>query len=321
MARAFRPLSGRDFPRFSQNNSFFRLPHADPADAFDVALFGAPFDGGSSFRPGSRFAPAEVRRVSALGRAYNMGRQLDAFGAVACADVGDCATSPPSIERTHYQVQAFAADLIANGKRTLAVGGDHSLTLPLLRAWRSALGGPLGLVHFDAHFDTYPPAWECPIHHGAFLRNAIEEELVDPQRTVQIGIRGPLAGADDLEFARRHGLRVITVEDVRERPFSEIAEMLSVNGPAYLTYDVDCLDPAFAPGTGTPVPGGLTTYETQKLLRAVRAPQLVGADVMEVSPPYDVSDITALAAVDAMFEAICLMAACPNPFPLGTVPK
>lgn len=313
MNRSYKPLSGREFPRFSQNSAFFRLPQGSLGDPFEVALFGAPFDGGSSFRPGSRFAPAEVRRVSALGRAYNMGRQLDAFGAIACADVGDSPTSPTSIERTHAQVEGFASELIAAGKRTLTVGGDHSLTLPLLRAWRKALGEQIGLLHFDAHFDTYPPAWDCPIHHGAFLKNAIEEGLVDPARTVQIGIRGPLAGADDLEFVRRHGLTVLTVEDVRERPFAEVAAKLRLAGPVYLTYDVDCLDPAFAPGTGTPVPGGLTTYEAQKLLRAIQVERLVGADVMEVSPPYDQSDITCLAAVDAMFEAICLMAGSRGP--------
>lgn len=313
MVREYKPLSGREFPRFSQNTSFFRLPQDTPQGPFEVGLFGVPFDGGASFRPGSRFAPAEVRRVSALGRAYNMGRQLNAFAAVACADVGDSPTSPTSIERTHAQVEAFASHVIAAGKRTLAVGGDHSLTLPLLRAWRKAVGEPLALVHFDAHFDTYPPAWDCPIHHGAFLKNAIEEGLVDPARTVQLGIRGPLASADDLDFVRKHGLTVLSVEDIRERPFAELAAQLCVRGPAYLTYDVDCLDPAFAPGTGTPVPGGLTTYETQKLLRAIRFERLVGADVMEVSPPYDVSDITALAAVDAMFEVICLMAESAGP--------
>lgn len=313
MVGAYKPLSGREFPRFSQNTSFFRLPQDTPEGPFEVALFGAPFDGGASFRPRSRFAPGEVRRVSALGRAYNMGRQLNAFAAIACADVGDSPTSPTSIARTHAQVEAFASSVISAGKRTLAVGGDHSLTLPLLRAWRKAVGEPLALVHFDAHFDTYPPAWDCPIHHGAFLKNAIEEGLVDPGRTVQIGIRGPLAGADDLDFVTKHALTVLTVEDVRERPFAEIAARLQVRGPAYLTYDVDCLDPAFAPGTGTPVPGGLTTYETQKLLRALQFERLVGADVMEVSPPYDVSDLTALAAVDAMFEAICLMAQSAGP--------
>lgn len=315
MARPFTPLSGREFPRFSQNNAFFRLPIADIGDGFDVALFGVPFDGGSSFRPGSRFAPAEVRRVSALGRAYNMNRQVNAFGALACADVGDCPTSPTSIERSHAQIEAFASAVIAAGKRTLAVGGDHSTTLPLLRAWRKALGAPLALIHFDAHFDTYPPAWDCPIHHGAFLRNAVEEGLVDPKRTVQIGIRGPLAGADDLAFIHQHGLRFLTVEDIRERPFAEIAGLLQADGPSYLTFDVDCLDPAFAPGTGTPVPGGLTTYEAQKLLRAIKVEQLLGADVMEVSPPYDSSDITCLAAVDVLFEAICLMGGSAGPDP------
>ena len=167
----------------------------------------------------------------------------------------------------------------------------------------------MGFIHFDAHLDTYPAAWGCEYHHGSFVRHAIEEKLIDPKKTIQIGIRGPLTGKDDLDFVNKHGIQVITVDDIRIQGLEKFILQLPQfsQGPTYLSFDIDCLDPAYAPGTGTPVVGGLTTYETQRILRALKIDQLVGADIVEVSPPYDTSEITALAAVDTLFELLCLL--------------
>jgi guanidinopropionase len=305
----FTPLSGRDMPRFAGLKTFFRLPVAPIEAAFDVALVGVPFDGGASYRPGSRFAPARVREVSSLGRGYHWTRALNWVDRLKAADVGDVATVPVSGPETYARIEAWFDALLAHDKRFIAVGGDHSTTLPILRA-AAKKHGRLNVVHFDAHLDTYPAAWGQEFHHGAFMRHAVEEGLVEPTRVLQIGIRGPLAGGEDLEFTRRHGIRVTTVDDIRIGGLEAFSAGLPVfdQGPTYITFDVDCLDPAFAPGTGTPVPGGLTTYETQRILRALKIANLIGGDVMEVSPPYDVSDITSLAAVDVMFEMLALMA-------------
>jgi guanidinopropionase len=305
----FTPLSGRDMPRFAGLKTFFRLPVAPIEAAFDVALVGVPFDGGASYRPGSRFAPARVREVSSLGRGYHWTRALNWVDRLKAADVGDVATVPVSGPETYARIEAWFDALLVHDKRFIAVGGDHSTTLPILRA-AARKHGRLNVVHFDAHLDTYPAAWGQEFHHGAFLRHAVEEGLVEPTRVLQIGIRGPLAGGEDLEFTRRHGIRVTTVDDIRIGGLEAFIAGLPVfdQGPTYITFDIDCLDPAFAPGTGTPVPGGLTTYETQRILRALKVSNLIGGDVMEVSPPYDVSDITSLAAVDVMFEMLALMA-------------
>ena len=309
MAGRFSPVSGRTLPRFAGVRTFFRLPLADLADAFDVAIMGVAHDTGTSYRPGARFAPAKIRDLSTLGRAFHMSRERNWVEALDVADIGDCPVNPLSQAATYQAIEARAADVFAAGKRLLAVGGDHSTTLPLLRAAHRA-HGRLNFVHFDAHLDTYPAAWGQEYHHGAFARHAVEEGLVDPARMVQIGIRGPLAGSDDLDFPRAHGIRVTTVDDVRDMGLRDFCAALPSfrDGPTYVSFDIDCLDPAFAPGTGTPVPGGLTTFETQRILRALDVGRLVAADVVEVSPPHDSADITALAAVDVLFEYLVMLA-------------
>ncbi len=304
----FKPLSGREFPRYSALKTFFRLPVATLDDDFDVAIVGVPFDGGVSYRPGARFAPTKVREISSLGRGFNWARGEDIFKKLRIADAGDCSTVPIDLNQTYQKIEKHFSQVLAAGKRFLAVGGDHSITLPLLRAVRKHAGQPVTLVHFDAHLDTYPAAWGQEYHHGAFARHAVEEGLINPKKSVQIGLRGPLAGGEDLDFVKKHGLRSITVDDVRTSAGLEtfLRTLPPCEGPTYITYDIDCLDPAYAPGTGTPVVGGLTTYEVQRIFRALKIEQLVGADVVELSPPYDHSDITALAVLDAMFEMLCL---------------
>lgn len=306
----FKPLSGREFPRFSAVKTFFRLPQATLKDGFDVAIVGVPFDGGVSYRPGQRFAPTKVREASALGRGYHWSRGENVFDLIKVADAGDCPTVPIDQKQTYKNIEAHFGKILDAGKKFLAVGGDHSITLPLLRAVSRSVGQPVSLIHFDAHLDTYPAAWGVEHHHGSFLRHAIEEKLVDPKTSLQLGLRGPLAGGDDLEFVKKHGVKSTTVDDLRINGLESFLKTLpKFKGPTYITYDIDSLDPAFAPGTGTPVPGGLTTYEVQRIFRALEIKNLVGADVVELCPPFDPSDITALAVVDGMFEILCHFAA------------
>lgn len=313
----YRPLSGREQPRFAAVKTFFRLPHV-PLDAgYDLGILGVPFDGGVSYRPGARFAPTRVREASALGRGFHWARGYSWVERLKVADLGDCPTVPLSIDQTYARIEAHLDEILGHGKRVLAVGGDHSITLPLLRAV-ARRHGRVRLIHFDAHLDTYPAAWGCEYHHGAFVRHAVDEGLVDPATSIQIGIRGPLAAADDLAFVERHGIRVCDVDAVRGGGGLDafLATLPRFDAtPTYLSFDIDCLDPAYAPGTGTPVPGGLTTYEVQRILRALRVPRLVGADLVEVCPAYDPSEITALAAVDVLNELICLMSESPHPSP------
>lgn len=306
----YKPLSGREFPRFSAIKSFFRLPVVDVKQDYDVGIFGLPFDGGVSYRPGARFAPSAVREASSLGRGFHMGRGLQVFEKLKVADIGDCPTVPIDLMQTYERIEAFVGNLMQLKKRFISIGGDHSTTLPVLRAVRKHQKQPLNFIHFDAHLDTYPAAWGFEYHHGAFARHAIEEGLVDPKKMIQIGIRGPLAGGDDLDFVKKHGIRVLTIDELRSKPLDEVLKTLPNfdQGPTYISYDVDCLDPAFAPGTGTPVPGGLTTYEVQRIFRALKISNLVAGDIVEISPPFDHASLTALAGVDALFEMLCLMA-------------
>lgn len=306
----FKPLSGREFPRFSAIKTFFRCPTASLEEKFDVALFGIPFDGGASYRPGQRLAPSHIREASSLGRGFHWNRELNIFEKLRIADIGDCPVVPIDQTQTYKNIERFVYDVVKSGKKFVAAGGDHSVTLPVLRALKKFYGQPLSFIHFDAHLDTYPAAWGFEYHHGAFARHAVTEGLVNPKQMIQIGIRGPLAGKDDLDFVKKNKIQVLTVDDIRSEHLNNVLKKLpSFTGPTYISFDVDCLDPAYAPGTGTPVPGGLTTYETQRILRALKIKNLVGADVVEVVPAYDHSDITAIAAVDVMFEQLCIMAA------------
>lgn len=304
----YKPLSGREFPRFSAIKTFFRLPVADLNEDFDVALFGTPYDGGVSYRPGARFAPTLVRECSSLGRGFHMTRAMSLFEKLTFADIGDCPIVPIDQKQTYANIEKFSSSVLKADKKFISIGGDHSTTLPLLRSIAKKYG-PVNFIHFDAHLDTYPAAWGQEYHHGAFARHAVEEGLVNTKGMLQIGIRGPLAAVDDLDFIKKHKIKVLTVDDIKQRPLAEVLTSLpKFKGPTYISFDIDCLDPAYAPGTGTPVPGGLTTYETQQILRALQIDNLVGADIVEVSPPFDSSQITGLAAVDTMFELMCLMA-------------
>lgn len=304
----YEPLSGREFPRFSAIKTFFRLPHVPVDVDYDIGIAGVPYDGGVSYRPGARFAPTKVRELSSLGRGFHMARGTHVWSTKKVADIGDCPTVPIDQAQTYERIEKFFGHILSLNKKFIAVGGDHSTTLPLLRAVYKK-HGLLSLIHFDAHLDTYPAAWGCEYHHGTFVRHAIEEGLIDPKRSLQIGIRGPLAGREDMQVNEVHGLRAITVDDVRANNLQQFLSNLPTFNdlPVYISFDVDCLDPVYAPGTGTPVVGGLTTYETQRILRALKVKNLVAADVVEVSPPFDLADLTSLVAVDTVFEFLCMM--------------
>ncbi len=306
----FKPLSGREFPRFSAIKTFFRLPHVQPNDSFEVGLFGIPYDGGVSYRPGARFAPTAVRQASSLGRGFHWQREANIFEKLKVADIGDCPVVPIDQAKTYEKIEIFVSNLVKKNKKFISVGGDHSTTLPILRALHKKWKQKLAFIHFDAHLDTYPAAWDCEYHHGAFARHAIEEGLVDPENMIQIGIRGPLAAADDLKFVRKHKIKIKTVDDVRASSIQDFCKKLPrfEKIPTFISFDVDCLDPVYAPGTGTPVVGGLTSYETQQILRSLKIKNLVGADIVEISPPYDHAELTSLVGVDVMFELMNLMA-------------
>lgn len=305
----FKPLSGREFPRFSGIKTFFRLPHVDIDEGYELAIQGVPFDGAVSYRPGCRFGPTRIREASSLGRGFHWSRALNWVDSLKVADIGDCSVVPMSVEKTYELIEKQTSKVLDLGKKLISVGGDHSTTLPLLRSFHKKYG-KLRLIHFDAHLDTYPAAWGCEYHHGAFVRHAVEEGLIIPEKSYQFGIRGPLAADNDLDFVNKHKINVNTVDDLRIQGLESFLKTIPEfdDTPTYISFDIDCLDPAFAPGTGTPVPGGLTTYETQRILREFRIPNLVGADIVEVSPPFDSSEITCLAAVDTLCELVCLIA-------------
>jgi agmatinase len=309
VTRRFRPISPREVPRFGGVSTFLRLPqHDDPAD-LDAMIVGAPFDGGTSFRPGARFGPRAVREASALTRGFHPEQGVDVFEVLDVADGGDVVCIPMDLPRTLSNVQGRVASILAAGCLPMVVGGDNTISLGALRAIAKA-HGPVGLVHFDAHSDTYPPAWGCDPHHGTVFRNAVEEDLLQPHRVIQIGLRGPYSTRGDLEYARDHGFHLVSAADVRADVAAVAGRMAEVvrRGRVYVSLDIDCVDPAFAPGTGTPVPGGLTSLEILQLVRALRGLDLVGFELVEIAPAYDSSGITSLLGATLLAEALAAYA-------------
>jgi agmatinase len=309
-ASRFRPVPTRKVPRFAGVPTFLRLPvHDEPGDV-DVMVFGAPFDGGTSYRPGARFGPRGVRQASALTRGFHPDPGLDLFAELRCCDGGDVATVPMSIPESLARIEARALEIATAGAVPAMIGGDHTCTLAPLRAL-AKVHGPLALVHFDAHSDTYGPAWGHDIHHGTIFRNAIEEGLLLPEHVIQLGIRGPLTEAHDLAFAEKHGFDIVMVEAIKRSP-QEVKEKIArfrERGPVYVSFDMDALDPAYAPGTGTPVPGGLTSFEALELLRALSGVNIVGMDVVEISPDHDPSGNTSLVAATVLTQMLACLAA------------
>lgn len=308
MTSRFRPVSPREVPRFAGVSTFLRLPqHEDPRDV-DVMILGAPFDGGTSFRPGARFGPRGVRAASALSRGFHAEAGVDLFDRLRCCDGGDVLCIPMDMARTQANLQARVGDVLRAGAFPAMVGGDHSVTLGALRAV-AAEKGPVGVIHFDAHADTYPPAWDVDPHHGTIFRNAVEEGLLRPKDVIQIGVRGPFGASGDLDFGKRHGFDVVSAEAVHRDLDAVIARVRALPpGPYYLSFDVDALEPAMAPGTGTPVPGGIFPWQCLALVRATAAVEVVGCDVVEVAPDLDVNGITSLFAANVLGETLAAVA-------------
>ena len=305
----FRPISTRKVPRFAGIPTFLRLPvHDEPADV-DVLICGAPFDGGTTYRPGARFGPRGVRMARALTRGFHPAQGLELFEQLRCADGGDIVCVPMSIERTLDNIRARALQIARAGALPAIVGGDHSISLGVLRAL-AEVHGPLGLVHFDAHSDTYGPAWDIDVHHGTVFRNALQEGLLRPGDTLQLGIRGPFTAAGDLDLAHSSGFRIVLVDEIKRDLARIEAELsrLAGRGAFYVSFDLDALDPAYAPGTGTPVPGGLTSYEALCLVRALAGIEIVGCDVVEISPDHDPSGNTTLLAASLLTEILAAVA-------------
>ncbi len=305
-----RPRDAFVSPRFGQVATFMLLPHAQAARDLDVALLGIPYDGGTSYRTGARFGPRAVREQSSLIRPWHPVLKVHPFEKLRVADCGDVDVVPISIERTYAAIEARVGEVVAEGAMPVCVGGDHSVTLPILRAL-ARRHGRIGVVHFDAHPDTWDEYFGSRYFHGTPFRRAVEEGLIDPRRMIQIGIRGPLYGADDFAFHDLHGIEVVRIEAVKEQGLAWVAGRLPRlgGGPVYCSFDIDAVDPAYAPATGTPEVGGLSAYEAQALVRALADLTLVGADVVEVSPPYDgPGQITALLAANLLFELVSVVA-------------
>jgi agmatinase len=307
------PRASFKSPRFAQPATFMRLPHVEDPSGLDVAIVGVPFDGGTSYRPGARLGPREIRAQSSLIRPYSYFQKIAPFDRLNVADLGDIDAPPVSIEQCYEVVDAQIGRIVDAGARPLVVGGDHSISLPVLRAL-ARRHGPLALVQFDAHIDTWDEYFGGKYFHGTPFRRAIEERLIDGARFIQVGIRGPMYGEDDFDFHREHGITMLDIEQVNGRGVAWVVEEVRrvARGPAYMTFDIDSVDPAFAPGTGTPEVGGLTSHEAQQLVRGLRGLSLVGGDVVEVSPLFDgPGQITALLAANLMFEFLCAMAPTP----------
>jgi agmatinase len=304
------PVDATRVPRYAGPPTFARLPRLDEVARADVAVLGVPFDSGVSYRPGARFGPGHVRASSKLLRPYNPALDAFPFGGQQVADAGDVGVNPFDLQEAIATIDRAVSDLRAEGARLLTIGGDHTIALPLLRA-TAALFGPLALVHFDAHLDTWDTYFGAPYTHGTPFRRAVEEGLLDLDCSVHVGVRGPLYGRDDLADDARLGFAAIsTVEIARDGVDAAAARIEErVAGRAtYVSIDIDVLDPAHAPGTGTPEPGGLTTRELQMLLRGLAGLRLVGGDVVEVSPPYDHAELTALSAANIVYELLAIFA-------------
>ncbi|MGA7835741.1 MAG: agmatinase [Acidimicrobiales bacterium] len=302
---------GLEVPRFAGLTTFARLPRREDVARYDVAIVGIPFDSGVTYRPGARFGPAHIRQSSRLLRPYNPSLNIQPFKHQQVVDVGDIVCNPFDIEEAISQIEASVIDLTREGQRLVALGGDHTISLPLLRAMRK-LHGPVALVHFDAHLDTWPTYFGAPYTHGTPFRRAAEEGLFVPQHSAHVGIRGSLYGTDDLGEDAAMGFRMFNCLEVDRLGIPAIVERLRDQVgdlPTYLSIDIDVLDPAFAPGTGTPETAGLSSRELMALVRGFLGADVVGGDVVEVSPPYDHAEITGIAAANLAYEYVALFEA------------
>ncbi|MBW4981004.1 agmatinase [Mameliella sp. CS4] len=311
----FHPVSGFDLPRFAGVPTFMRLPHLTPDHPrfqdVQVGFVGVPWDSGTTNRPGPRHGPRQLRDASTMIRAQHAATGMRPFEAANCADLGDVGPNPADIPDSMARITAFYTQLQQAGIRPLTAGGDHLTSLPVLRAL--AKDGPLGMVHFDSHTDLFHSYFGGTMYtHGTPFRRAVEEGLLDPKRIIQIGIRGTMYDSEDRDFAAANGIRIVTIEEFFARGVAEVMEEARAtvgSAPCYVSYDIDFVDPTFAPGTGTPEVGGPNSYQALQVCRELEGLDIVGADLVEVSPPFDQAGGTAFLGVSIMFELLCAMLA------------
>lgn len=310
----FQPVSGMELPRFAGVPTFMRLPYVGLDDArladVDVGIIGVPWDSGTTNRPGPRHGPRQLRDASTMIRAQNGATGIRPFEAMNCADLGDVGPNPADIQDSMARITEFYSKALDHGITPLTAGGDHLTSLPVLRA--VARKGPAGMVHFDSHTDLFHSYFGGTMYtHGTPFRRAVEEGLLDPKRVVQIGIRGSAYDNEDIDFAKAEGIRIIRIEEFFERGVADVmaeAREIVGTGETYVSYDIDFIDPTFAPGTGTPEVGGPNSFQALQVVRELAGLNIVGADMVEVSPPFDQAGGTAFLGVSVMFELLCVMA-------------
>ena len=307
------PVDASQVPRYAGPATFARLPRIDEVARADVAVVGVPFDSGVSYRPGARFGPAHIRQASRLLRPYNPALDVEPFAAQQVVDAGDIACNPFDIAAAIGEIEAGARALTESVPRLLTLGGDHTIALPLLRVMAER-HGPVAVLHFDAHLDTWDTYFGSPYTHGTPFRRASEEGLIDLAHSMHVGIRGPLYAATDLPDTERLGFATITCEQVELQGLGAAVEQMRErlgNAPVYVSLDIDVLDPAHAPGTGTPEAGGLTSREVLVMLRALADLDVVSADIVEVAPAYDHAEVTGIAAAHVAYELLSVLC-CPS---------
>jgi agmatinase len=302
------PTDALTYARFTGIPTFMRLPHITEPGELEVALIGVPFDGGTTYRPGPRFGPRHIREQSAIIRPWNPVLKVNPFAKHRTADFGDLSVNPLSIEDTFRRIESGLMLLLDAGARCVCVGGDHSISLPILRAVANKRGS-VSLIQFDAHNDLWDEYFGSKYSHGTPFRRAFEEGLLRDGDVLQVGLRGQVYGEDDFDFARAHKVRMVTAEEFHEKGLAIVQRHLRVfrRKLVYVTLDIDVVDPAFAPGTGTPQVGGLTSVQILELVRSLRGLNIVGCDLVEVSPPYDNGGITSLLAANLLFELLCVL--------------
>jgi agmatinase len=305
----YQPTDALQSPRFCGIRTFARLPFVTSTEEVDATVLGIPFDTGVSFRAGARFGPAAIRDASALLRPYNAAAGVDVFGTLSVTDGGDLSVVPGYIEDSYARIEAGLQPILEAGIIPICLGGDHSITLAELRAVAKR-HGPVGLAHFDAHSDTWDEYFGRKYNHGTTFKRAVEEGLLDVSRCIQVGMRGPIYDAGDYDVARKLGFALMPNDELRQHSMAEVAEIVRKrvgSGPTFLTFDVDFVDPAYTPGTGTPEVGGVTSWEALQLLRGLRGAHFVACDIVEVLPAYDPTQITALLAANVAYEMLTLI--------------
>ena len=303
------PIGGNEMPRFGGPATMMRLPAVDSAEGLDACFVGVPFDIGTSNRAGARHGPRQIRAESTLMRPYNMATRAAPFDSLQVADLGDVAINAFNLAKSVQIIEDAYDAIAATGAKPLSMGGDHTIVLPILRAL-AKVHGPVGIVHIDAHADVNDHMFGEPVAHGTPFRRIVEEGLCDPKRVVQIGLRATGYTAEDFDWSRDQGIRVVQAEECWYHSLTplmaEVREQVG-GGPVYISFDIDGLDPAYAPGTGTPEVGGLTSMQGLEIIRGCRGLDVVGGDLVEIAPPYDLSGNTAMLGSNLLYEMLCVL--------------